>query len=240
MGIVDQQLTIDNLGGDFEGGRLMSFGAEGTGARKALSVNLAEPHRFDVAVRMADVHVDRLLRGIFSSSIADEGLLYADLQVSGTPDDVLGLTGRGMLRLKEGRLWSIPAARELFSRLGFPNTAVFDRLLARFELRDGVIGTRYLEVKSSLLNLVGSGALDLDGSVSFDLEVRYGLLDRLGFLNKLLYLLSNSLWRVAVRGDLARPIVTIRNSFLELFNEFQEVPPRRLPLPDFAAQASRF
>jgi hypothetical protein len=239
LGYVDGRLTIDNLSGNFEGGRLESLGEDGTGSRKALGVDLAEPYRFDVAVRMDKVHVDRLLKGVFSSSIADAGLLDASLQLSGAPGDVLGLTGRGHLRLTEGRLWSIPTMRELFSQLGFPNTAVFDRMRARFELRDGVIDTSYVQVKSALLNLVGTGTLDFDGALAYELEVRYSLLDKLGVFNRVLYWLNNSLWRVAIHGSFARPFVSIRKPFLEIFQREKELP-RSIPLPEFAPLAPRF
>ena len=143
------------------------------------------------------------------------------------------------LRLTEGRLWSIPTMRELFSQLGFPNTAVFDRMRARFELRDGVIDTSYVQVKSALLNLVGKGHLDLDGALDYELEVRYSLLDKLGIFNRLLYWLNNSLWRVVIHGSFARPFVSIRNPFLEIFQRKKELP-RSIPLPEFAPLATRF
>src|SRR5262249_47220324 len=157
-----------------------------------------------------------LLRGVFQSSIADEGRLDASLQLSGTPGQVLALTGRGALALDEGSLWSIPVMRELFTQLGFDRTGLFDRLRARYELRDGRIRISHLLIQSSLLDLVGEGWQDLDGSLSYDLEVRYGLLDKLGPLSRVLYWLNNNLWRVAVRGDFDRPEVKIRNSLLEL------------------------
>jgi len=239
IGYVDGRLTIDNLSGNFEGGRLESLGEDGTGSRKAIGVDLAEPYRFDIAVRMDKVHVDRLLKGVFTSSVADAGLLDASLQLSGAPGDVLGLTGRGQLRLTEGRLWSIPTMRELFTQLGFPNTAVFDRMRARFELRDGVIDTSYVQVRSALLNLVGQGTLDLDGALAYELEVRFSLLDKLGIFNRVLYWLNNSIWRVAIHGSFARPFVSIRKPFLEIFQRKKELP-RSIPLPGFAPLVPRF
>lgn len=239
-GYVDGRLTIDNLSGDFEGGRLESLGGALGGASKALGIDLAEPHRFDVALRMQDVGVGGLLRGVFQSSIADEGVLDASLQLSGTPGKILELTGRGDLSLDEGALWSIPVMRELFQQLGFDKGGLFDRLRSRFELRDGRLQVSHLEIQSSLLDLVGEGWQDLDGQLSYDLEVRYGLLDRLGPFGRLLYWLNNSLMRVAVRGDFERPVVRIRNSIVELLTGFDDRPPRRLPLPAFSALGSRF
>ncbi len=239
-GYVDGRLTIDNLSGDFEGGRLESLGGALGGASKALGIDLSEPHRFDVAVSLARVSVGGLLRGVFQSSIADEGVLDASLQLSGTPADVLGLSGRGSLSLDEGALWSIPVMRALFLQLGFERGGLFDRMRARFELRNGRVQVSHLEIRSNLLDLVGAGWQDLDGTLAYDLEVRYGLLDRLGVFGRLLYWLNNSLMRVAVRGDFERPAVRIRNSILELVTGFDESPPRHLPLPPFSALGPRF
>lgn len=234
---VDGRLTIDNLSGDFEGGRLEALGGS---ASKALGIDLSEPYRFDVGLALSDVDVGGLLRGVFQSSIADEGVLDATLQLSGTPDDVLGLTGRGSLSLDEGALWSIPVVRELFGQLGFDRAGLFDRLRARFELRDGRIQISRLELQSNLLDLVGAGWQDLDGELSYDFEVRYGLLDRLGFVGRALYWFNNNLMRVAVRGDFDRPLVSIRNSVLELLRRFDERPDRGLPMPPFSALGERF
>jgi hypothetical protein len=186
------------------------------------------------------VNVQTLLRGVFQSTIADEGVLDASLQISGTPDDILGLTGRGTLSLDEGALWSIPVIRVLFAQLGFDKSGLFDRLRSRFELRDGRVQVSHLEIRSSLLDLVGEGWQDLDGELAYNLEVRYGLLDKLGPLGRLLYWLNNSLMRVAVRGDFERPEVKIRNSIFELVRGFDSHPPRHLPLPGFSTLGPRF
>lgn len=240
VGYVDGRLTIDNLAGAFEGGELVALGAGAAGSRKALGIDLSPPYRFDLALSLEDVELDRLLRGVFPSSIADQGLVDLQLSLSGTPGDVRGLSGVGSVRLDEGRLWSIPVARALFYQLGIPDTAIFDRMRARFQLRDGRLEGSYLEIKSSLLNLIGSGWLDLDGRLAMDLEVRYSILDRLGSLNRLLYWLNDNLWRVAARGDLTRPRVSIRNVLLELFGGFEDAPRRELPLPGISDLGPRF
>jgi hypothetical protein len=191
-------------------------------------------------MRMEDVSVGGLLQGVFQSSIADEGVMDASLQISGTPGEVLALTGRGSISLDEGALWSIPVMRELFGQLGFEKGGIFDRLRSRFELREGRVRVSHLEIQSALLDLVGEGWQDLDGELAYDLEVRYGLLDKLGPLGRLLYWLNNNLMRVAVRGDFERPQVTIRNALVELISRFESSPRRRLPLPPFATLGPRF
>jgi len=239
-GYVDGRLTIDNLSGDFEGGRLESLGGALGGASKALGIDMSEPYRFDVGLRLERVSVAGLLRGVFQSSIADEGFLDAALQLSGTPDEILALSGRGSLSLDDGALWSIPVMRELFLQLGFDRTGLFDRLRSRFEVRDGRIQVSHLEIRSALLDLVGQGWQDLDGRLAYDLEVRYGLLEHFGLLSRVLYWLNNNLWRVAVRGDFDRPEVTIRNTILEWITSFDDDPERKLSFPHFSALGPRF
>jgi hypothetical protein len=70
--------------------------------------------------------------------------------------------------------------------------------------------------------------------------VRYGLLDKLGFIGRALYWFNNNLMRVAVRGDFDRPVVSIRNSLVELLRRFDERPDRLLPLPPFSTLGERF
>jgi hypothetical protein len=164
----------------------------------------------------------------------------ATLQLSGTPGEILALTGRGTVSLDEGALWSVPVMRALFVQLGFERGGLFDRLRARFEVRDGTINVSRLEIQSSLLDLVGEGWQDLDGRLSYDMEVRYDLLDKLGIFGRMLYWLNNNLMRVAVRGDFDRPVITIRNSILEWITGFDDEPKRRLPLPRFSPLGPSF
>jgi hypothetical protein len=97
-----------------------------------------------------------------------------------------------------------------------------------------------LEIKSPLVNLVGSGWIDLDGRVNFDLDARYGLLDRLGFLNRILYWMNRKIWRVVVRGDVDRPQVIIRTSLLRFLRGSDESERGRMPLPQLSPLPSRF
>ncbi len=236
---IDGRLTIDDLGGTFEGGKLASLGGEQQGGT-ALAVDLSEPYGFDLRVELEGVHVDSLLRGVFHSSIADSGQLDVGLRLKGKPGEVLGITGSGWLSLDDGQLWSIPAVRALFGQLGLDKTAVFDTLRARFQIRDGVVTTPELRLKSDLVYLIGEGDLDFTGSLRYDLEVRYGLLDRLGPFGKILYWLNNSLWRVNIRGDMDRPRVVIRNTLFEFLRGFEERKNRALPLPAFSQPPERF
>ncbi len=236
---IDGRLSIDNLDGDFESGVIRGLGGVEL-ANNALAVDLTKPYGFTIAVRLDDVPVERLLGGLFEASAEDYGKLSTTLRLHGRGDDVLALAGSGGITLDDTRVWSVPVMRELFTNLGFDRTASFDRMQTRWQLEDGTIRLTDIRVRSPLLNLVGEGAVDLDGTVYADLEVRYSLVDRLGGINRIIYWLNNSLWRVAVRGDLARPRVLVRNSVKEALFGFDEDFPRRLPLPGWSPLSSDF
>lgn len=240
VGYVDGRLTIDNLSGDFAGGRLESLGGASGGSRKALGIDLDEPHGFDLGLSMRGAAAEELLLGVFESSIADRGSIDFGLLLRGNPDEVLGLAGSGWLNVDQGELASVPVMRVLFAQLGFEEGAIFDRLQAQFQVRDGVVIVTDVKLRSRLLNLVGSGRLDLDGSLAFDLQVRYALLDRLGPISRIVYWLNKSLWSVSVRGTMSRPIVRVESSLFEFLRRSRDRRGPLLPLPPFAPLEPRF
>jgi hypothetical protein len=239
MTYVDGRLTIDNLRGSFAGGEVTSLGG-GEQADRAIAIDLTEPYAYAVAMRLRDVAVQEVLGGIFSSGADDLGELSASFRLRGRGANVLDLAGNGSIRLFDARLWSIPVVRELFRRLGADATAVFDRMELDWTLERGTLDLRDIRVRSPLLHLVGDGAVELTGEVSSDLQVRYSLVDKLGPLNRIVYWLNNRLWRVAIRGDMGRPVVFVRNSLFELVFGFDEDVPRSLPLPGWRRLPARF
>ncbi len=240
---VNGRLSIDQLdaqfdfGGEYDG-RLTSLGAEAGGGR-ALAIDLGEPYEFELNLELQKVKLDGLMCGLFDTGFSEPGRVDATLILRGRPGHLNEVTGSGQLRLYEARLWSIPVARELFSRLGFDAAATFQEMRTRFDVEDGEVRLSGMLAKSPLARLAGRGTLNLDGTLHVDLEVRYSLLDNLGPLNQLLYRIQNSLLRVAIRGDLARPFVILRNGFVEMFRGFEDHP-RALPLPAFQPLPERF
>jgi hypothetical protein len=144
-----------------------------------------------------------------------------------------------MIELQDSTLWSIPVMRDLFSQLGFDQTAVFDDMKTRFALQNGVIEMNAIEVRSPLLALVGDGTLDLDGRLHHDLRVQYSLVDKLGPLTRLVYFVQNNLLRVSVRGDMSRPRVVLQGA-LAFFQSLRADKARDLPLPGFSPLPERF
>ena len=232
---VEPRLSVLALDGQLERGRVRNLSGD---AAPAFSIDLKEPFRFDLAVQLLGVDVAELLQGLFESEFASRGELNAELRLNGSLDRLTGIRGDGMVELQESTLWSIPVMRDLFSQLGFDQTAVFDEMKTHFELEDGVIEMA-MDVRSPLLRLVGHGTLDLDGSLHHDLRVQYSLVDKLGPFTRLIYFVQNNLLRVSVRGDMARPQVILQGA-LAFLQRFRRERGRDLPLPGFAAIPERF
>ena len=239
MTFVDGRLTVDNLRGNFGSGMITSLGG-GETTDRAIAVDMSEPFGYAVAVRLAGVEVDELLGGLFESSVTDLGDLTTTLRLHGQGSDVMSMGGGGAIRLDRARLWSIPVIRELFRSLGTDESAVFDRMEMRWGLENGTAALQDISVRSPLLQLVGEGTVELTGEVKADLQVRFSLVDKLGYLNRIVYWFNNSLWQVALRGDLSRPQVLVRNSIFEFLFGFDDDPPRGLPLPGWSPLSSRF
>jgi hypothetical protein len=239
---LDGRLTIDDLLGALEGGSSASLGGRG----RALGLDLVEPYGFDLALQLGkagggarDADVDRLLAGMFDSSVRDRGEMRGELRLSGRLGHLLDLSGSGWVELKDTQLWSIPVVREVLSILGLDRSAGFDRMESAFTVEDGQIRMHEIDVHSPLLRLVGHGTLDLDGTLDHELDVRYSLIDRLGPLNRIVYWFQNNLVRLEVHGDLSRPQVFLRNGLKDLLG----IEPRwepELPLPDFGPLGPRF
>lgn len=232
---IEPHFSIIDLDGKFEQGRLRDMGGKGG---PAFSIDLQAPFPFDLGLRIEDAQIGGLLQGLFQSDFADQGTLDCQLRLMGTLERLTGIRGEGTLQLRDTRLWSIPVMRALFSQLGFDGTAVFESMRTRFGLTDGIISMDAIKVSSPLLQLVGEGTLDLDGRLHHDLQVRYGLVDRLGPITRLVYWVQNNLLRVEVRGDMERPKVLLKGVLSFLRSSQSEG--RELPLPGFAPLPKRF
>ena len=226
---VAPRLTIEEFEGSFEGGSLKSLGADADGPAGFFALDLEPPFRFSLSAAMSKVDVGQLLAGVFNSDFANEGLLDGNLRLNGDVDNLTRVRGRGHARLSDTALWAIPVFQSLFSQLGFDTTATFKLMQSGFVVGDGRIDLHQMQIKSDLLSLIGKGWVDFEGELSQDLEVRYSLVDRLGPFTKLVYLIQNSLLRISIRGDMARPRVVLNGLFSQLMRG--QKGERQLPLP---------
>lgn len=238
LSYIEPLLTIEDLDANLEGGRLLPIGAEQHMSGASFAITLQPPYDFQLGISLRDVEVGGLLRGLFDSEFATKGRLNAELRLEGNTEQLLELEGGGSLRVRDSRLWSIPVFRALFSQLGLDSTVVFENMQSRLRIADGRIVLTDMSVESPILQLVGSrGTLDFDGALSFDLELRYALIDRLGPFTRLFYSIQNRLMSVEIRGDMARPFVDLKNPVTGLFRGRRQ---RALPLPGLSPLPPRF
>jgi hypothetical protein len=235
---VEPTFSIETLVGDLEGGSLRPIGADAERAGTPFSISLQKPFPFQLALDMEDVEVAGLLRGLFPSGMATRGRADGEVRLAGDLEHLLGIEGTGSMRLRQSRLWSVPVFRALFGQLGLDDTATFDSMYANLVVRDGVVEMDDILLRSPLLQLVGSGTLDFDGRLSYDLEVRYALVDNLGPLTRMIYWIQNELLSVSIRGDMGRPVVVLQNPLRRLFGGGGDY--RGLPAPGYAPLPPRF
>ncbi len=236
---IEPHLTLENFSGRLEGGRLRSFGGSEDLGGPFFALDLAAPYSFQATVDLRDAAVAGFTRQLFPSDFADRGQLDCELRLVGEFGNLTSIRGGGRLELSQSNLWSIPVFRTLFSQLGQESTATFHRIGARFTIDSGRLDMSGILVKSDLLKLVGSGVLDFDGGLHHDFEVRYSLVDKLGPLNRILYLIQNSLLSVALRGDLTRPKVLMRgvlSTLLGMRGDARDA----LPIPEVTALPPRW
>ncbi len=235
---VTPRVNVLELDGLFAGGRVRGLQSASTLTGPVLSLDLEHPFRFELGVGLDGVEVGTLLEGLVDSTTPPRGVLEAAVRLSGNFENLVDLRGSGQLSLAKARLWSLPVVRVILYALGAEDSAVFDEIFARFQLEEGRIHMSDLRLSSPLLNLIGFGTLDLDGSLSYELQVRYSLVDKLGPLTRLLYWVQNNLISVSVRGDMSRPQVIFRG-VLGLFRSKPSAG-RDLPLPSYSPLPERF
>jgi len=235
---VEPRLSIESIEGELEGGAIGPPGKKAERSGTAFSIDLEEPFPFHLALDLQGVDLGRLFRGLFVSSFTTHGKLNLQLRLIGDIRRVLGIQGSGSLQVFESRLWSVPVFRALFSQLGLDDKLVFDQMAANIRIRNGVIWTDDISIHSPILELVGNGSIDLDGSLQQDLQVRYALIDRLGPLTRIIYAIQKELLSVAIRGDLGRPRVIFRSPWTRVSAQSDRY--RSLPLPGLSPLPTRF
>jgi hypothetical protein len=236
LGYSDGELRLREIHGRLAGGDL---GASADGQASQLSLDLVEPYRFDLRLFGREFEVDQVVADLFGSVLESRGELDLEVSLFGRLEDPFSWWGRGSLALRRARLWSLPVVRELFGALGYEATANFDWMRTRFDLEDGQVLLSDAEAHSPLVRLVGGGRMGLDGTLEQDYDLRYSFVDRFGLLSKILYWAQARLLAVAVRGDMGRPRVSVRNSILSVFTGDPEPRPS-LPLPPASPLPERF
>jgi hypothetical protein len=241
---VQPRLTILDLAGDLEGGRISDLNQGDSYTSSAFSIELRDPFPFEAALRLEDVPFEGLLQGVFESDTGNRGQISSELRLAGTLDRLSTLRGSGHIALRNSRLWSIPVIKDMLGVFRLDGTAVFENLRSSFQLKNGLIHLRELQAESSIMQLVGEGSLGLDGSLSQELKPRLSLVEQVAPLKQLGRAFQDNLLTLKIGGDMSRPIV-IKNTFVHQVFSFIGIRRssegrRDLPIPPFSPLPLRF
>lgn len=105
------------------------------------------------------------------------GRLYGNIELSQEPGPAKGLSGRGRVTLKDGRVFRIPFFHGFTALLGkvWPNVGQaldLQELDLPFEIGAGQVQSERLVVRSKLLTVEGRGSIGFDGRVAMTFQVR--------------------------------------------------------------------
>lgn len=227
----DPQLIVRNVEGKLANGRLSRL--DPRGERPAFQIGLREPFAFRLGLVLEQADVGGLLSGLFQSDFATRGRVSVRLELDGDLERMSEIRGQGRVDLRDSNLWSVPVARDLVRQFGLDaKTGLFDSIQSRFSVARGEVRMSDLDISSPYFGVSGSGALDFDGSLHHDFEVRNSVVNLLGPIKNMLY-------RIAIRGDMDRPRV---ETYGVLGQTFRENPrrTRAVPLPPLTPLPPRF
>lgn len=232
----EPRLSIEDMTGRFAGGELRPLGNDSDRGGTLFSIDLVEPFPYQLALDVRGVKVEELLQGLFVSNVASKGRLDCRLRLTGDQEDLLRTRGSGSVLLSDSYLWSVPVIRGLLETVGLGNTVTFDSMAANLALADGRIVMRDIRVRSAALQLAGKGALDFDGTLDYDLDVKLSESEHLQWLLRMVSWLTDNLVSVSIRGDLDRPRIDAH--WFGIFGRSKRF--RALPLPGYAPLPARF
>jgi hypothetical protein len=95
---------------------------------------------------------------------------------------------------------------------------------------------RDIRVASDALQLAGSGTLDFDGTLDYDLDVKLSEIANLQWILQLISWLTDNIVSVSIHGDLDRPDISAH--WFGIFG--RKAGFRALPLPGYAPLPPRF
>jgi hypothetical protein len=162
------------------------------------------------------LHADlRQLIGGLDTNLAErlEGRLYGNLDLKGIAGAGHGRTasGQGSLNVKRGTLFRIPlfggftdAMMRVVPGLDFVTRQTDAR--APFEVREGRVWSRDVQIEGDVLSLTGRGSVAFDGRLDFDVQVR-PMKDKtlVGTAMRALAYPISKLFEFRLQGDVAAP-----------------------------------
>ncbi|MHC4909073.1 MAG: hypothetical protein ACYTF9_05060 [Planctomycetota bacterium] len=209
-------VVIHSLRGDLHGGAVSFEGLAGINDRRD----------YHFAIRLAGVSLDPTLR---AAATADEpiaeaagdagdgadrsGQIFAGIDLYGLRGDGTTRNGRGMIRILQGKVASVPAVLHAvqLTQLTMPMNNMIDYADIDFYLDGRTLEFENLLFESSIgeisqLQLIGDGGLDLD---TMTLDVGFRVRGGLPLVRELVGGIGDQFYRVRVKGPLGDPEATI-------------------------------
>jgi hypothetical protein len=165
------------------------------------------------------------------------GTASGRVRFEGVVGDARSLRGEGTGLIQEARLVELPLFFGLFSllRLNFKDAAgrtFFTDLSLPYRIEEGHFVSNEIEIRSPGIRLLGGGKMSFDGGL--DLTLRpYFLGVKIPLLEEVVGFIKDTLSRILVKGDLARPKVEFATAggLLKIPIEQSKVPSEDARLP---------
>jgi hypothetical protein len=165
------------------------------------------------------------------------GKARGEVHFHGRGRDLASLRGEGRGLIQEARLVELPLFVGLLNILTLNFREIgegvfFNEVVLPYRIEGGFFKSKAIEIKSPSLKLLGSGTLDFRGNL--DLTLRPHFLElKIPIVEQVFSLLKETLTRVRVTGDLARPKVEFVTAagLIRIPIEQQEPPGGERPLP---------
>jgi hypothetical protein len=162
-------LNISNLQGAFYSGQITGLAH--------LDFSPTNGTELNFQARASDVDLHLLMLGLAPKTNKLDGTLSCDLVItSGNTKDLQSWQGQGRVKLRDGRLWDIPAFG-IFSPLlnaispGLGNSQA-EEASATFIITNSILVTKDLEIRASAMRLQYKGTVDLEGRVNARAEAK--------------------------------------------------------------------
>lgn len=180
------------------------------GARISLDgrVLLVDDMPFSVQATVDHMDLKQIAANFAPETRDVAGLGYASLALNGSAAGTHKLTGNGMVRIQEARLYEVPLFLQLLKvlRVRTPDKTAFDEGKIDFQIAGEDIQLNRIELNGDAISLLGRGQANLNQEIDLDF---YTVLGRnqlyLPFLSDLAHIGSQQLLWITVDGTIADP-----------------------------------
>ncbi|MCE9591531.1 MAG: AsmA-like C-terminal region-containing protein [Planctomycetes bacterium] len=211
-------LDVRELRGEVYDGQLMGEGG----------VNLAEGGRYHMAMTLQGarldpvVHPDKYLGPAVegnpqtqpSSMPVPTGVLSAQLNIEGVPNDRRALSGRGQVDVRNANASELPAAPGILQvlNLSWPSSRAFDRASAQFVLDGDNVRFDSVTMEAPSLNIVGTGTMKYSTrALDLSLFTRNPNPVELGPIAEIVAGVKDQFVNIHVTGTLENPQTSLRS-----------------------------